>query len=294
MRTMISIAPETVSQRELYGYLSGTVGPRPIAFASTVDKEGTSNLAPFSFFNVFSANPPILIFSPVLKGSDKSKKDSLNNVLEIKEVVINLVDHAMVQQMSLASAAYPKEENEFVKAGFTMLKSDVVTPHRVAEAPVQFECKVIKVEALGDEGGAGNLVFSEVVKIHIAESLLDEAGKVDQHKIDLVGRMGGNWYTRSNAGLFEVAKPLTVVGIGVDQIPEHLRYSKTLSGNDLGMLGNVERLPTEEEVASFTANHQEVQQIVRVNDQEALEKKAQHYLENNEVLSAWKVLLANI
>ncbi|WP_394748509.1 flavin reductase family protein [Spongiimicrobium salis] len=291
---MISIAPEEISQREVYTYLTGTVGPRPIAFASTINAQGVPNLAPFSFFNVFSANPPILVFSPALKGSDGSKKHTLENVLQTREVVINLVDYAMVQQMSLASAAYPEGANEFVKAGLQMLKSDVVAPYRVAEAPVQFECKVTKVEALGEEGGAGNLVFSEVIKIHIAESLLDENGKVDQHKIDLVARMGDNWYTRSNRGMFEVAKPLTTLGIGVDQIPEHIRNSKVLTGNNLGMLGNVEQMPSSEEVANFVSGNTDVKELLKTNSQEKLEQKAQEYLKNNEVLSAWKVLLANI
>ena len=294
MRTMISIAAKEISQGELYAYLSGTIGPRPIAFASTINSEGLPNLAPFSFFNVFSANPPILIFSPVLKGSDGSKKHTLKNVLETKEVVINLVDYALVQQMSLASTAYADGENEFVKAGLKMLKSDIVAPFRVAEAPVQYECKVIKIEALGEEGGAGNLVFSEVVKIHIDASLLDENGQIDQHKIDLVARMGDNWYTRSNRGMFEVTKPITTLGIGVDQLPEHIRNSTILTGNNLGMLANVEKTPSKKEVLDFVDQDENLKEILETKNRRGLEKRAQEYLKNNEVLSAWKVLLANI
>ncbi len=198
----------------------------------------------------------------------------------------------MVQQISLASTEYGEGENEFVKAGLTMLKSDVVKPFRVAESPVQFECKVTKVEALGKEGGAGNLVFSEVVKIHIDSSILDANGGIDQHKIDQVARMGGNWYSRANEGLFEVPKPLLTLGIGVDNIPDHIRTSKVLTGNDLGMLGNIEKIPTQSEIKEFIDNHEDLRAIVNSGEQASLALKAKEYLEQNDVLSAWKVLLA--
>ncbi|NHF58707.1 flavin reductase family protein [Flavobacteriaceae bacterium TP-CH-4] len=289
---MISITPNELPTAKLHGYLLGAIGPRPIAFASTIDGEGRPNLAPFSFFNVFSANPPILIFSPARRVRDNTGKHTLENVLETKEVVINIVNYDMVQQMSLASTEYPEGENEFKKAGLTMLPSETVNPFRVAESPVQFECKVTKVEALGNQGGAGNLVFSEVLKIHIDSSILDENGSIDQHKIDQVARMGGNWYSRAKEGLFEVPKPLSTIGIGVDRIPEHIRHSKVLTGNDLGLLGNVAQLPTPQEVENFVAENIEIRGILRAGGREVLEQKAKDYLDRNEVLSAWKILLA--
>lgn len=292
MKTMITIDPKEVSTPKLHGYLLGAVGPRPIAFASTVDEKGRPNLSPFSFFNVFSANPPILIFSPARRVRDNTTKHTLENVLTTKEVVVNVVNYDIVQQMSLASTEYGKGVDEFNKAGLTPLKSDVVGPFRVAESPVQFECKVTKVEALGKEGGAGNLIFSEVVKIHIDPSILDENGNIDQHKIDLVSRMGGNWYSRSNKGMFEVPKPLTSLGMGVDQIPDYIRNSNVLTGNDLGMLGNVEMMPSKEEVAEFIRSQTEIRTILNSGNNVKLEIRAKEYLKNNDVTSAWKVLLA--
>lgn len=293
MKDMISILPEELTTPKLHGYLLGAVGPRPIAFASTIDEDGNPNLSPFSFFNVFSANPPILIFSPARRVRNNTTKHTLDNALTTREVVINVVNYDIVQQMSLSSTEYGEGVNEFKKAGLTMLKSDRVKPFRVAESPVQFECKVTKVEALGEDGGAGNLVFSEVVKIHIHKSVLDENGSIDQHKIDQVARMGGNWYSRANLGMFEVPKPLSSLGIGVDQIPERIRLSKVLSGNDLGKLGNVEEIPSKGEVADFTSSHIEIRTILSGGDQKQIELKAQEFLKNNDVLSAWKVLLAN-
>lgn len=292
MTKTISILPSEVSTPKLHGYLLGAIGPRPIAFSSTVDELGRPNLSPFSFFNVFSANPPILIFSPARRVRNNTTKHTLENVLATKEVVINIVNYDIVQQMSLSSTEYGEGENEFTKAGLTMLKSDVVKPFRVAESPVQFECKVTKVEALGDEGGAGNLIFSEVVKIHVHESVLDENGSIDQHKIDQVARMGGNWYSRANSGMFEVPKPLSSLGIGVDEIPERIRLSSVLTGNDLGMLGNVQQIPSKEEVADYIASHIDIQSIISSGKRQELELKAQEYLNNKDVLSAWKVLLA--
>ena len=290
---MISILPAEVSTTRLHGYLLGAIGPRPIAFASTVNKDGQPNLSPFSFFNVFSANPPILIFSPARRVRDNTTKHTLENVLKTKEVVINVVTYNMVQQMSLSSTEYEKGDNEFIRAGLTMLKSDIVTPFRVAESPVQFECKVIKVEPLGKEGGAGNLIFSEVVKVHLSASILDEKRSIDPNKIDLVARMGGNWYSRANKGLFEVSKPLSTLGIGINNIPEHIRYSKVLTGNDLGMLGNIAQIPNEEEVQEFVNTNIEVKSVLSVADRKKTHLKAKEYLENKEVLSTWKVLLSN-
>lgn len=290
MREMISVVPSALSTAQLHGYLLGAVGPRPIAFASTMDRDGNPNLSPFSFFNVFSANPPILIFSPARRVRDNTTKHTLENALTTKEVVVNMVDFSIVQQMSLASTEYPQGENEFLKAGLTMLPSDLVAPYRVAEAPVQFECKVTKVEALGRDGGAGNLVFCEVVKIHIAKAILAENGSIDQHKIDLVARMGGNWYSRANEGLFEVPKPLSTFGIGVDALPEKIRRSKVLTGNDLGLLANIEKVPTTTEIADFTQSNPMLKEL---GSAEATHQKAQEYLHKNDVLSAWKVLLSN-
>ena len=294
MKKMVSITPSELPTARLHGYLLGAVGPRPIAFASTIDEKNRPNLSPFSFFNVFSSNPPILIFSPSRRVRDNSTKHTLENVLDNMEVVINVVNYNMVQQMSLASTEYGEGENEFIKSGLTMLASDLVKPYRVAESPVQFECKVIKVEPLGKEGGAGNLIFSEVLKIHVDTDILDENGSIDQYKIDQVARMGGNWYSRANLGLFEVPKPVSNLGIGVDQIPEHIRLSNILTGNDLGMLGNIEKLPTQEEVRQYVDNNVELRSILSSGDVALLHARAQELLKTKDVRSAWKVLLADM
>ena len=291
MTKMVSITPNELSTGQLHAYLLGAVGPRPIAFASTIDTNGRPNLSPFSFFNVFSANPPILIFSPARRVRNNTTKHTLENVLKTREVVINIVNYAIVQQMSLTSTEYGEGINEFEKSGLTMLPSDLVKPFRVAESPVQFECKVTKVEALGKEGGAGNLIFSELVKIHIHASILDENGAIDQHKIDQVARMGGNWYSRAKAGLFEVPKPLSSLGIGVDKIPEHIRSSKVLTGNDLGMLGNIEKMPSQVEVEEFKNNNIELTALLSSGKRKPLELRAQEFLQKNDINSAWKILL---
>ncbi len=291
---MQTIDPKEISVPQLFGHLTGAVGPRPIAFASTVDTQGNVNLAPFSFFNVFGANPPILVFSPSRSGRDNSTKNTLDNVLEVPETTVNIVDYAMVQQMSLASTAYPKGVNEFTKAGLTELASESIQPPRVAESPVQFECKVIEVKPLGTEGGAGNLVICEIVKIHIKDHVLDTNGAIDPLKIDQVARMGANWYSRANQGLFEVPKPIVQLGIGIDQIPESIRLSTVLTGNDLGMLGNVEHLPTAEEISKFVSEHLEIQKLVQSGNQNEVHKKAHEYLVEKNVNKAWKVLLAKL
>ena len=291
MSEMITIVPEEVPTPRLHAYLLGAVGPRPIAFASTVDRQGRPNLSPFSFFNVFSANPPVLIFSPARRVRDNSTKHTLENVLEIPEVVINVVDFDMVQQMSLASTEYEQGENEFVKAGLTMVPSESVNPFRVGESPVQFECRVTKVEPLGKEGGAGNLVFSEVVRMHIRKEILDPEGGIDQYKIDQVARMGGNWYSRARAGMFEVPKPLSTRGIGVDNLPEQIRNSPVLTGNDLGMLGNVETLPSPEDIEIFLQANPDLKKLGKGGQTEEIHKKAKEFLMMNDVSSAWKVLM---
>lgn len=290
---MISIDPKEVTPVKLQGYLQGAVGPRPIALASTIDQNGNPNLSPFSFFNVFSSNPPILIFSPARRVRNNTIKHTLINVQDTKEVVISVVNYDIVQQVSLASTEYADGVNEFIKSGLTPVKSDVVKPFRVAESPVQFECKVNDIIALGDGGGAGNLVICEVVKIHVNEAILDENGAIDQHKIDLVSRMGGNWYSRANKGLFEVPKPLVTLGIGVDEIPDFIKESGVFSGNDLGMLGNIEVLPTKEEITKFVSETFEVKAVLSSDDSDKIYKKAKEYLAKEQVLEAWKLLLAS-
>lgn len=247
-----TIIPSDISQPELHSYLLSAVAPRPICFASTVDKNGNVNLSPFSFFNVFSSNPPVLIFSPARSGRDGSMKHTHQNVLEVPEVVINIVNYPMVEQMSLSSTAYDKGVNEFEKAGFTQVKSDVVAPPRVGEAPVAMECTVTQVIPLADAPGAGNLVLARVERMHIQEEYLDAAGQLDTQKLDLIGRMGGSWYTRSSGdSLFEIPKPLRTKGIGVDNLPKHVVNSTVLTGNNLGRLGNLERLPSVRAIAEI-------------------------------------------
>ena len=292
LKCMITIDPKSIETPKLQGYLQGSVGPRPIAFASTMDVKGNPNLSPFSFFNVFSANPPILIFSPARRVRDNSIKHTLINAEATGEVVINVVNYDMVQQTSLASTEYGVGVDEFLKSGLTAIPSEVVKPFRVKESPVQFECKVTQIIALGNEGGAGNLILCEVLRIHIDESILDENGAIDQHKIDLVSRLGGNWYSRSNQGLFEVPKPLTTLGIGVDAIPNFVKQSAVFNGNDLGMLGNVESLPTHEEITIFVKENFEVKGVLSADDEEKKHQLAKEYLNKSEVLTAWKVLLA--
>ncbi|SDT89722.1 NADH-FMN oxidoreductase RutF, flavin reductase (DIM6/NTAB) family [Polaribacter sp. Hel1_33_78] len=284
---MLSINPKEISTGKLHGYLLGAIAPRPIAFASTIDADGNPNLSPFSFFNVFGSNPPVLIFSPARRVRDNTTKHTLENSLATKEVVINVVNYDIVQQMSLSSTEYPEGVNEFEKAGFTMLPSDEIKPFRVAESPVQFECKVKDVIFTGNEGGAGNLIVCEVVKIHISEDVLADDGSIDQHKIDLVARAGGSYYTRARDGFFEIPKPIATLGIGVDAIPLEIRNSPILTGNNLGMLGNVEQLPAEDTVNNFGKEHSQFIGLEMVKKHTF----AQEYLSKNDVESAWKVLL---
>ncbi|WP_338407881.1 flavin reductase family protein [uncultured Flavobacterium sp.] len=247
--TTTTIDPNSISTTELQQILLTAVAPRPIALASTVDKNGNVNLSPFSFFNVFSANPPILIFSPARRAKDNTTKHTYENLKEVKEVVINIVNFPMVEQMSLSSTEYGKGENEFVKSGFTPIASDKITPPRVAEAPISFECIVDDIIELGAEGGAGNLIISRVVNIHIRDEYKGNDGKLDTEKLDLVARMGGNWYTRTGKdSIFEIQKPIYSKGIGVDALPIHARNSKVLTGNDLGRLGNMAEKPSLESI----------------------------------------------
>ncbi|MDE0472819.1 MAG: flavin reductase family protein [Ekhidna sp.] len=290
------IDPKDISTPELHGYLLGAVTPRPIAFVSTVDKLGNVNLSPFSFFNVFSANPPVLIFSPSRRGRDNTTKHTLDNVLEHPQAVVSIVSYEMVQQMSLSSTEYEKGINEFTKAGFTQATSDEVKPPRVLEAPVSFECKIQEVKSLGEQGGAGQLVICEVLLIHLDRKILNESGKIDPHKLNAVGRMGGDWYVKAfGDAIFEVAKPLKNIGIGVDQIPERIRKSTVLTGNHLGILGNVEQLPSQKDIQNF-ANEPKVRAIMgSFNNEEdiqrELHKLAADLLNRGEVNTAWKVLM---
>lgn len=246
------VDPKEVSVGRFHYLMLGTVAPRPIAFASTVDAEGNVNLSPYSFFNCFSANPPIMVFSPARRVRDGSHKHTLENLREVPEVVINIVNFPIVEQMSLSSTEYPKGVNEFIKSGLTEVKSARIRPPRVAESPAAFECVVKDIVELGQEGGAGHLVICEVVLAHFKEEIFDEEDKIDPFKIDLVGRMGGDWYTRAQgSSLFEIAKPLRTLGIGVDALPQGIRNSEVLTGNDLGKLGNLVQLPTAEELQAM-------------------------------------------
>lgn len=289
---MISFEPKDLSTGKLHSYLLSAVAPRPIAFASTIDKDGNPNLSPFSFFNVFSANPPIMIFSPARRVRDNTVKHTLENVEAIKEVVINVVNYDMVHQASLSSTEYAKGVNEFDKAGLTMLASDVVKPFRVAESPIQFECKVNDVIKLGTEGGAGNLVICEVVKFHITEEVLDDNQVIDQEKLDLVARAGGSYYNRAKKGFFEIPKPLSTLGIGVDAMPEEVKNSMVLTGNDLGMLGNVEELPNQKEIDTFITTVSEHYPNIKNMSHHQKHSIARNYLSYGDVSSAWKLLLS--
>ncbi len=290
---MKRIAPQDIAVPQMHQYLLGAVAPRPIAFVSTTDAAGNVNLSPFSFFNVFSANPPILIFSPARRGRDNTTKHTYENVLECPEAVVSMVNYAMVEQMSLASTEYEKGVNEFVKAGFTEAPSEKVRPPRVAESPASFECIVRQVIPLGSEGGAGNLVVAEVVLAHFSEALFDAHGQIDPHKLDAVARLGGDWYCRAQGdALFKVAKPLTTKGIGVDQIPEQIRNSEVLSGNDLGKLGNVESLPTRAQIEEVRLQA-DVKKALSHNKLKEIHWLAKERLDNNKVLEAWAILLAN-
>lgn len=293
--TFKSISPSDISQPELHAYLLSAVAPRPICFASTIDAKGNVNLSPFSFFNVFSSNPPVMIFSPARSGRDGSLKHSHQNVLEIPEVVINIVNYPMVEQMSLSSTAYDKGVNEFVKAGFTEIKSDIVRPPRVGEAPVSFECTVTEVIELADTPGAGNLILAKVERFHINENYLDEKGQLDTLKLDLIGRMGGSWYTRSSGdSLFEIPKPIRNKGIGVDSLPESVRNSKVLTGNNLGRLGNLETMPSSKEIESIQQEKTVLEIVENFSDEELLHKThqlAKDWLEKGNAKEALAVLL---
>ena len=294
---MKTINPKEISTPQLHSYLLGSIAPRPIAFASTMDKDGNVNLSPFSFFNIFGSNPPILVFSPARRVRDNSTKHSLDNVREVPEVVINIVNFEMVEQMSLASTEYERGVNEFVKSGLTEQSSIMVKPPRIKEAPAAFECKVLEVIPFGEEGGAANLVVCEVLLAHFKEEIFGENGQIDPFKLDAVARMGGDWYCRANgAALFEIAKPIRNKGIGVDNIPEEIKNSIVLTGNNLGRLGNIEKLPSKDEIEAYAkqATIQDMKLRFK-NDKESfvfhLHEYAKEVLESGDALTAWKILL---
>lgn len=295
---MISLDPKELSPMEVQNHLQHAIAPRPIALVSTISHQGDINLSPFSFFNIFSSNPPIVIFSPARRVRNNTTKDTLENVIQTREAVVNVVNFDLVQQTSLSSTEYPTGVNEFVKAGLTPIASDIVKAPRVAESPVQLECKVNDVVPLGSEGGAGNLVIAEVVRIHMHPNILNEQGKIDQHKIDLVARLGGNWYARaSGQALFEVEKPLATLGIGVDAIPKIIKESNVFTGNHLGMLGNVETLPTAEEIQQSLQSAEYLQLKNQAPDayelRELIYHSAKELLEKGETRKAWALLLCD-
>ena len=294
---MLTLNLKELKPADVQSYLQHAIAPRPICFAATIDKAGKVNLSPFSFFNLFSSNPPVVIFSPARRVRDNTTKHTLQNVEEVAEVVINIVDYDMVQQTSLASCEFPKETNEFIKAGFTEEKATIVTPPMVKESKIKLECKVIEVKPLGNAGGAGNLVICEVLCMHIDESILDENNKIDQTKLHLVARLGGDWYCKvDQSNLFKVAKPNIQLGIGIDALPESIRKSTVLSGNNLGQLANVHEMP----FIDPAFNDDKLKNIIQyysINPEELdieLHRYAKELLDKGKVEEAWQILLADI
>jgi flavin reductase (DIM6/NTAB) family NADH-FMN oxidoreductase RutF len=294
---MLKIDPKEIKTTQMHAYMLACIAPRPIAFASTMDRDGIPNLAPFSFFNAFGSNPPTVVFSPARRVRDNTTKHTLENIYDTKEVVINTVSYAMVQQVSLASCEYPRGTNEFAKAGFTPLPSELIKPFRVKESPVQMECKVVDVKETGTEGGAANLIICEILLMHISEDILNAEKRIDPDKIDLVARMGGDLYCRaSGSALFEVAKPNLKLGIGVDHIPEQIRLSKILTGNNLGQLGNASHIPTEDEINSIKQS-ETISSILKspkstTEKLELVHMHAKKLLDEGNVDDAWKTLLS--
>ncbi len=288
---MIEINPEEYGNQQLFKLLLGGVSPRPIAFASTIDENGNPNLAPFSFYNAFGVNPSRLIFSPSRRGRDNTTKHTFENVKQVPEVVINAVTYDMVQQMSLTSVDFPKGVSEFVKSGLTPLESVMVKPYRVKESPLQFECKVVDIVEVSGKAGSGNLIVCEIVHIHLDEKVLDNNGNIDPDKIDLVGRLGGDYYVRTSGNAkFIVPKPVATMGIGVDVLPEQVRLSHVLTGNDLGQLGNQEKFPSKDEIISFLQENPGLRD--RINDQDFRHRWAKTLIEQGKPFDALKVLIA--
>tara|TARA_B100000965_G_scaffold401596_1_gene425792 strand:- start:397 stop:1296 length:900 start_codon:yes stop_codon:yes gene_type:complete len=292
---MINIDPKKISTRELHKYLVSSIGPRPIALASTIDNSGNNNLSPFSFFNIFSSNPPIAIFSPSRRVRNNTTKDTLENIKENKEVVINIVTKKLVEQASLSSIEYPSNVDEFIKAGLTPISSDIITPKRVKESPIHLECKVNDIISLGQNGGAGNLIICKIVLIHINENILSETGEVDPNKVQLVGRLGQNWYCDAfDNSLFEINKPPTTIGVGFDRIPVGIKNSSILNKNDLAKLASIDKIPSLEEIKLFIKN-EKMENFIKLNEtQENINNrhiKAREYINSNNIEKAWKILL---
>jgi flavin reductase (DIM6/NTAB) family NADH-FMN oxidoreductase RutF len=297
MRKFKDYGKDDLDQKTSHGLLLGGIGPRPIAWVSTVDTEGNVNLAPFSFFNLFSSNPPVLIFSPARKGRDNTIKHTLENLEQIPECVVNVVPYNLMQQMVLSSLEYPKGVDEFDKAGLKKLKSIDVKPPRVAESPMQLECKLIEIKKLGAQGGAGNLMICEVLRMHIADDVLDEKGWIDPYKIDLIGRMGGAWYSRANGtALFQIKSDVSVIGVGFESLPPEARTSKVLTGNELGVLASLHAIPDETQVNDFKL---EIISDIFIDFQdspeellEALHRKSSSFIKEGKLLEAWMCLLS--
>ena len=292
MSDCITFDPKQLDLRRLHGYLLGSVAPRPIALASTIDLQAQVNLSPFSYFNVFSANPPILIFSPARRGTNNTIKHTYENVQEVPEVVVNVVTYAMVEQVSLASSEYPKNINEFAKAGLTQVKSQRVKPPRVAESPVAFECKVNQVTPLGQQGGAGNLIIAEVMLMHIQSKYLDENQVLQTEQLDLAGRMGGDWYIRASGdALFQVSKPGRSLGMGIDQLPDSIKNSGILTGSNLARLAGCAHLPDTDSINQWRSDPR-ISAILKQSDSKTeLHLLAQQMIQDQDLESAFKTLM---
>jgi flavin reductase (DIM6/NTAB) family NADH-FMN oxidoreductase RutF len=284
---MLRIDPDQIATKDLHQFMLAAVAPRPIAFASTISTEGILNLAPYSFFNAFSSNPPIVIFSSNRRVANNTTKDTLKNAQDTGEVVINVVSHNIVRQMALASIEYPSEVNEFEKAGFTPLASELVRPFRVAESPVHMECKVEQILPLGDGGGAGNLIVCRVVLMHIAESVLSDKGRIDPHKIDLMGRMGRFYYARaSGAAVEEIVQEVTAIGIGFDGLPHQIRHSKVLTGNELGQLASLSAWPSLDEAQAIIKTNNDLQSAWATNNSDVWHQKIKQLIWEGDVHAA--------
>jgi len=289
-----TITPGEMPVPQLHGFLLGSVNPRPIAFVATVDEDGNNNLSPFSFFNVFGANPPIVAFSPARRGRDNTTKHTYENIKKTMECTVNIVNYDMTHQMVLASSEYPQGVDEFTKAGFTPLKSELVRPARVAESPSQMECKVRDIINYGEVAGGGNLIIAEVVKLHVKNDVIGENGKIDPLKIDTVARCGGMWYTRARDGLFEITNPKGNDNIGFDKMPQRIKNSKVLSGNDLGQLGKQAQLPTKEDVMDFLSHNPELKSLLNEGGiEQRLHTLAKKQITDGDIEGAWKILMSN-
>jgi len=290
---MSSFETKSMKTGEIYNLLTTVVAPRPIAFVSSIDSKGNKNLSPFSFFNLFSIDPPILVFSPVRRSRNNTQKDTHNNVLEIPEVVINMVHYDMVEQVSLASSEYKNDVNEFTKSGFTEVVSDIVQPPRVKESYVAFECKVIDIHTLGNNGGSGALVICEVLKIHVQDFLINSEGNINPKKLNPISRLGANWYSKTNDDvLFEINKPTRNLGVGVNALPNHVLNSKTLTGNDLGKLGSIEKIPSQKEIQAFKKdNHFNNLFTNSTKHVKQIHEMAQVFIKKGNIKNAWIILL---